>query len=164
MIEDFNALPAGDAVRDLLTCCASTVWAHEMAAGRPYRDLGAAIGRADAALTGLTWAEIAEALAAHPRIGDRPTGADREAAWSRREQAGMDTADDTTRAALRAANLAYEERFDHVFLIFATGRTDAEMLEAARSRLHNDAATERTVVREELRKIVNLRLKRLLTG
>jgi 2-oxo-4-hydroxy-4-carboxy-5-ureidoimidazoline decarboxylase len=88
--------------------------------------------------------------------------ADREADWSRKEQSGMDSASDDVRSAMAAANRAYEERFGHVFLIFATGRTDTEMLTAARHRLGNDDATERAVVRSELGRIVALRLERLL--
>jgi 2-oxo-4-hydroxy-4-carboxy-5-ureidoimidazoline decarboxylase len=74
----------------------------------------------------------------------------------------MDTATAEVRAALVEANRAYEDRFGHVFLIFATGRTDAEMLAAARERLANDEATEREVVRAELGKIVELRLRKLV--
>jgi 2-oxo-4-hydroxy-4-carboxy-5-ureidoimidazoline decarboxylase len=76
----------------------------------------------------------------------------------------MDTATEEVKAALAEANRAYEERFGHVFLIFATGRTDTEMLAAARRRLGNDDATERDVVRGELRRIIGLRLDRLLDG
>jgi 2-oxo-4-hydroxy-4-carboxy-5-ureidoimidazoline decarboxylase len=88
--------------------------------------------------------------------------AGREATWSRGEQSGMDGATDETRAALVEANRAYEARFGHVFLIFATGRTDAELLAAAQDRLLNDDETEPSVVRRELAQIVALRLTKLL--
>jgi 2-oxo-4-hydroxy-4-carboxy-5-ureidoimidazoline decarboxylase len=87
----------------------------------------------------------------------------REQEWSRREQAGARDADAATAAALVEANVAYEERFGHVFLIFATGKSAGEMLAAARERLHHDATTERAVVRAELKKITRLRVERLLT-
>ena len=61
-------------------------------------------------------------------------------------------------AGLRAGNLAYEERFGHVFLICATGRSAPDMLAALHARLSHDPATEREVVRDELRRIVALRL------
>jgi 2-oxo-4-hydroxy-4-carboxy-5-ureidoimidazoline decarboxylase len=160
-LAEFNASTAADAERELRSCCASRRWARFVAAGRPYPDLAALLAAADAALAGLAWPDIEEALAAHPRIGDRITGQDRESAWSRREQAGMDTAGASTRAALTAANREYEERFGHVFLIFASGRTDAELLAAARDRLRNDPATERDQVRTELGKIARSRLQRL---
>jgi 2-oxo-4-hydroxy-4-carboxy-5-ureidoimidazoline decarboxylase len=160
-VEAFNALPPDRAEADLMTCCASTRWARRVAAGRPYPGLPALLAAADAASRALTWPDVAQALAAHPRIGQRATGAGREAAWSRREQAGVAAADESTRAALARANEDYEARFGHIFLIFASGRTEAELLAAAQARLANDEATERDVVRDELRKIARLRLERL---
>jgi 2-oxo-4-hydroxy-4-carboxy-5-ureidoimidazoline decarboxylase len=49
-----------------------------------------------------------------------------------------------------------------VFLICATGRSDVEMLAAAKARVGNDDQTERAVVRAELAKIVALRVGKLL--
>jgi 2-oxo-4-hydroxy-4-carboxy-5-ureidoimidazoline decarboxylase len=156
-MERFNELPADRAEKELLTCCASPAFARAVAGGRPYPDRDALIAAADAALRALTWADVSDALAAHPRIGERPAGADRESAWSRREQSGIDAGDE-----LVAANREYEERFGHVFLIFATGKDRAQVLAAARERLTNDDATEREVVHGELRKIALLRLGRLV--
>ncbi len=116
----------------------------------------------DAAIGALGWPDIEQALAAHPRIGGRPdpgpAGGDREAAWSRQEQAGTRDAPADVQAGLRAGNAAYEERFGHVFLICATGLSAASMLAALEDRLSHDPAAERDVVREELRMIVRLRL------
>jgi 2-oxo-4-hydroxy-4-carboxy-5-ureidoimidazoline decarboxylase len=159
----FNALTAAECERELLACCASPRWARQVAAGRPYGDAAALCAAGDAALGQLDWVDVAGALAAHPRIGERPAGADRAATWSRREQSGLAGADPHVRAALVEANRAYEERFGHVFLIFATGRTEDEMLAAARARLGNDEEAERKVVREELGRIVRLRLSRLVS-
>ncbi|MDR7273943.1 2-oxo-4-hydroxy-4-carboxy-5-ureidoimidazoline decarboxylase [Catenuloplanes atrovinosus] len=160
-LAELNALPEEAAREELRTCCASSRWVSEVAARRPYPRLDALLAVSDAALAVLGWDDVLEALAAHPRIGQRVTGADRESAWSRREQSGMDAATDDVRAALAEANAAYEERFGHVFLIFASGRSDVEMLAAARSRLDNDEPTERRVVHGELTRIVRLRLERL---
>lgn len=159
MPEGFNALAGPEAERELLTCCAVPEWAREVAAGRPYADLDALLGAASAALDGLDWEGVLTALSAHPRIGERARGGSREAAWSRQEQSGAAGAD---AEALRAANLAYEERFGHVFLICATGLSGAQMLAAARARLEHDEATEQDVVRTELGKIVQIRLRKLV--
>lgn len=159
-LAEFNALPPAEAERELLACCAAPTWAKTVADGRPYPDRGALRAAADAAARGLTWADVEIALSAHPRIGEVPAGAGREAAWSRREQAGA--GDPSLAAALAEANRRYEERFGHVFLIFATGRSAAEMLAAAQARLAHDEATERSVVQEELRRIALLRLERLV--
>jgi 2-oxo-4-hydroxy-4-carboxy-5-ureidoimidazoline decarboxylase len=66
------------------------------------------------------------------------------------------------RGQLAAANAAYEQRFRHVYLVCATGRSAAELLAICRSRLGNDPATERRVVLGELAKINQLRLRKLL--
>ena len=161
-LDRFNALPAPDAERELLNCCASRAWARAVAADRPYPGSAALAAAGDAVLAELPWPDIAEALGAHPRIGQRAAGTGRDAAWSRREQAGVEGADAAVRGALAEANREYEQRFGHVFLIFATGRTPAEMLTAARARLAHDEPTERRVVRDELAKIIRLRLERLV--
>jgi 2-oxo-4-hydroxy-4-carboxy-5-ureidoimidazoline decarboxylase len=157
----WNAQPSGEAERELLTCCASPRWAATVAAGRPYADPAAVVGAGRTALDGLDWADVRAALDAHPRIGERVRAAGREADWSRREQAGARDTDAATAAALVEANAAYEERFGHVFLIFATGKSAGDMLAAARERLGNDEQTERAVVRGELAKITRLRMERL---
>ena len=161
-LSDFNQLPEERAIEDLTSCCASLRWARGVATGRPYPDVDAVTEAARATLANLDWPEVALALAAHPRIGQRPAGTGREAVWSRREQAGVDHSHVPVLERLAEANRAYEGRFGWVFLIFATGRSDVEMLAEARRRLANDEAAERMEVRGELAKIVALRLERLL--
>jgi 2-oxo-4-hydroxy-4-carboxy-5-ureidoimidazoline decarboxylase len=126
-------------------------------AGGPYRDRAAVLAAADAAARALSWEDVLIALEAHPRIGERAAGDSREAAWSRREQAAVSPDD-----ALGDANRAYEKKFGHVFLIFASGRGKDEILAAARLRLANDDETERAIVRDELRKIAVRRLEGVL--
>ena len=158
-VEAFNAMPAGELEKDLLECCAAPAWAAAITAGRPYRDRSAILEAAD---TPLSWAEVRQGLSAHPRIGERAAGDSKEAAWSRREQSAAAAGDGATEAELIAANRAYEDRFGHVFLIFASGRSRSEILAAARERLANDEETERGIVAEQLRLIARLRLERLL--
>jgi 2-oxo-4-hydroxy-4-carboxy-5-ureidoimidazoline decarboxylase len=154
-----NTMPAEQLAAELLACCAAPAWAAAIVAGRPYPDRSAILAAADRAAHKLSWPDVRKGLAAHPRIGERAVGQSREAAWSRQEQAAAAGPDD---AALAEANRAYEERFGHVFLIFASGRSQAEILAAARERLANDEETERTVVADQLRRIALLRLERWL--
>lgn len=162
-VDAFNALPAGRLEEDLLACCAAPAWGAAVIAKRPYPERLDILAAADVAGRSLTWDEVLVGLSAHPRIGERAAGDSAEAAWSRREQsAAAQTADESTSAALIEANRAYEERFGHVFLIFASGRTQAEILAAARERLGNDEATERAIVTDQLRRIALLRLERVL--
>jgi 2-oxo-4-hydroxy-4-carboxy-5-ureidoimidazoline decarboxylase len=161
-LDALNALPTAAAERQLSTCCAARAWVERMAAGRPYADLDDLLEASDRAVRELDRDGLAEALAAHPRIGERAAGSSTEAAWSRQEQAGAGDADAEIREALRQGNRAYEQRFGHVFLIRAHGRSAEEMLATLRQRLDNDPDTERSVVAEELRQITRLRLERLL--
>jgi 2-oxo-4-hydroxy-4-carboxy-5-ureidoimidazoline decarboxylase len=161
-LEWFNHLDADQARESLLACCASPRWAHDVAAGRPYPDLTALQQAGEAGIVSLSWDGVREALAAHPRIGDRAGGTSREAGWSRREQARVDTATTTTKEELAAANDAYEERFDHVLLICATGLPAEHMLAEARRRLGNTPDVERQETVRELAKIVRLRLAKLV--
>ncbi|WP_127504375.1 2-oxo-4-hydroxy-4-carboxy-5-ureidoimidazoline decarboxylase [Actinoplanes solisilvae] len=162
-IEVFNALPAARLEDDLLACCAAPAWGAAVIAKRPYASRADLLAVADAAARNLTWDDVLAGLAAHPRIGDRPTGHSQEAAWSRREQStAAESPDDATKAELVEVNRAYEERFGHVFLIFASGRSRAEILAAARERLAGDETAERGVVADQLRQIALLRLERVL--
>ncbi|SDL61212.1 2-oxo-4-hydroxy-4-carboxy-5-ureidoimidazoline decarboxylase [Glycomyces sambucus] len=154
----FDTAAPATAAEALTACCASRAWAEKLVAGRPYGTLAALKTAALAAFDDLCEAEIAGAVAAHPRIGGPPAGRGREADWSRGEQSRAMTADEPVRAELAEANAAYERRFDRVFLICATGLTAEAILAAARRRLGNDDATERAESRAELRKIVALRL------
>jgi allantoicase len=157
-----NSLPTAQARQVLATCCASRAWVEQMAAGRPYADLDGLLDASGRAVGELDRNDLTEALSAHPRIGQRAAGSSTEAVWSRQEQAAVGDANTEVRAALQEGNRAYEERFGHVFLISASGRSADELLAALRERLGNDPDTERGVVAEELRKITRLRLERLL--
>jgi 2-oxo-4-hydroxy-4-carboxy-5-ureidoimidazoline decarboxylase len=160
----FNGLPAPDAVRELSACNAAPRFAREVAAARPYRSETELADTAATVAAGLGWDEVEVALAAHPRIGERAPGASAEAASSRREQAAMTGAADDVRVALADGNRAYEQRFGHVFLIRAAGRTPAEMLATLRRRLGQDPETERAETTRQLAEITRLRVERLVTG
>lgn len=157
-----NSLPRDQLLHQLRSCLDIPRWAEDVAAGVPFPDSVSVQRTADAAAPGLTDGEIHGALAAHPRIGQRPAGSGTEAAWSRSEQSGVDASDDDLTEHLRQGNADYEQRFGHVYLVCASGRSGAELLEILRSRLHNDPDDELRVVAEELRKIARLRLARLI--
>jgi 2-oxo-4-hydroxy-4-carboxy-5-ureidoimidazoline decarboxylase len=159
-LERFNALPPGEARQELLACCASTSWAGQLAARRPYVTLDDLRTVSATIFDDLGWNDVLQALDAHPRIGERAQGRDTEAQWSEQEQSAAATTEQAERDELIARNVEYERRFGHVFLIFATGKSAAEILANVRGRLSNDEVTERGVVRDELRKIADLRLRK----
>ena len=145
----------------MLGCFASESWASQVASGRPYGDLDEMISVAEAAWAGLTPADWLVAMASHPKIGERGGHAP---ASSEREQSEVLGARRETLDALAAENRRYEDRFGHVFLIFASGRSAEEILASLRARSSNDPSTELAIASDELRKIARMRLARLVSG
>ncbi|MBK0865820.1 MAG: 2-oxo-4-hydroxy-4-carboxy-5-ureidoimidazoline decarboxylase [Saccharopolyspora sp.] len=158
----FNTADRPALLAELRACLDVPRWAAVVADARPYDSSRELRDRADQAARDLTDDEVHAALSAHPRIGERPSGQGAEAAHSKSEQSGVDFRDAELASALRTANAEYEDRFGHVYLVCASGRSGAELLEVLRSRLHNDPRTELGVVADELRKIALLRLEKVL--
>jgi 2-oxo-4-hydroxy-4-carboxy-5-ureidoimidazoline decarboxylase len=133
-------------------------WVADVAAAGPFDDLDALLAVAAEAATPLAPAEIEEALAHHPRIGERAAGSGSSAEHSRREQASADADDPTLAARMAEGNAAYEARFGRIFLIRALGRSRAEILAELDRRLQLSDEEELVVVGEQLREIALLRL------
>lgn len=166
-LERLNSSGAAEAEGELLKCCGSTRWARSLEARRPFDDAASLFAAAEKVWWNLSEADWLEAFAAHPRIGGseraaRPPHAQAEG-WSRQEQAGARDAAPATLDELAAANRAYEEKFGHIYIICATGRTADEMLALLRARLSNDAGAELRTAAAEQSKITRLRLEKLLT-
>ena len=159
-VAGLDAAAAQDVEGVLRPCLDVDRWVADVLAARPYGDRETLLAAARTAADPLTDDEVEAALAHHPRIGERPSGASTEEAMSRAEQAGLglDPAGDVTER-LAAGNRAYEERFGRVFLIRAAGRSSEEILAALEQRLGHDPATELDVVRQQLREIALLRLE-----
>ncbi|MET7884704.1 2-oxo-4-hydroxy-4-carboxy-5-ureidoimidazoline decarboxylase [Streptomyces avermitilis] len=154
----FNVLGERAAFAALHEACASTTWAARLIAARPYATAADLYAASDAATAELTAADLAQAMAEHPPIG-RPKPGDPTSA---REQRGMAGASDELKADMLELNLAYQEKFGHVFLICATGRTGEQMRDAVKERIGNAPEQEREIVRTELGKINRIRLARLV--
>ncbi|GAA4316636.1 2-oxo-4-hydroxy-4-carboxy-5-ureidoimidazoline decarboxylase [Klenkia terrae] len=162
-LSSFSAASLDEVTEALRACNAARSFAPTVAAGRPYPSVDALVARAGEVSRALPWDEVAQALAAHPRIGDRVSGDSAEAASSRREQSSMSSAADDVRDALLQGNRDYEDRFDHVFLIRAAGRTPEEMLAELRRRLAHPPEQERPEVLEQLAQITELRVRGLVS-
>lgn len=162
LLDEFNALPEGEAQSFLRACADVPWWATAVAAARPYRSVAAL--RAYATEESMAWgpADVERALADHPRIGEKGRGA--TAALSAREQAGVDPTDADVAARLAEGNARYEERFGRVFLVRAAGRSSREILALLEQRLTHDATTETRVTAGQLREIADLRLAQLVTA
>jgi 2-oxo-4-hydroxy-4-carboxy-5-ureidoimidazoline decarboxylase len=157
-----NELPSADAERLLRTCCGSAAWARQLTARRPYQSAADLFAAADGALAAMTEEDLDEAMAGHPRIGDRAAGS--HAVASAREQSAVLSSQPDVLAALADGNREYEQRFGYVYLVCADGRSAEELLALLRRRLRNDPHAERQQARAELGKINRIRLGRLIAG
>jgi OHCU decarboxylase len=156
-LDDLNALPETEASARLRECCGSSRWVKRMMTARPFANAEALFKAADRAWEGTRPGDWREAFAAHPRIGERATSA-----WSAKEQHEAGRSDARVRARIAELNREYEERFGHIYIVCATGRTGVEILDDLLARMGNDAEHELRVAAREQHRITRLRLGKLI--
>ena len=136
-----------------------------MTAARPFESENELIIAARSIWCTLDSSDWLEAFSAHPKIGESKgavTQQTRAAEWSAGEQSSLAQADERVRNELAEANAAYFEKFGFIFIVCATGKSGAEMLELCRTRLANERETEIAIAAAEQQKITEIRLKKLL--
>jgi 2-oxo-4-hydroxy-4-carboxy-5-ureidoimidazoline decarboxylase len=159
----FNSADRAEAIAALRPCADVERWVEQVADARPFTSAQDLIDFAGTAADPFTPSEVRQALAHHPRIGERPAAATAEASMSRSEQSGVDPTDSALALALAEGNRAYEEKFGRVFLIRAAGRTAPEILAALRERLNHSPEEEDAIVARQLREIALLRLQGVIS-
>ncbi|HLT40200.1 MAG TPA: 2-oxo-4-hydroxy-4-carboxy-5-ureidoimidazoline decarboxylase [Enhygromyxa sp.] len=160
-----DAMSEAQAGQALARCCGASRWVAGMLERRPFGSDTHLRTCADE-----TWAQMGpddyrEAFSHHPRIG-ASLDALREkfattADLSAGEQAGALAASEAELEVLRDGNLRYEHRFGHIFIVCATGKTAAQMLELLEARLDNDPDTELRIAAAQQHQITLLRLDNL---
>ena len=166
VLKRWNQLSADEAEKEVMACCGSRLWAREMANRRPIADEARLLSVSDEVWRSLGERDWSEAFESHPRIGESRSvrGRDRRSAvWSSEEQQAASAESDAVKVALAEGNGEYERRFGRIFIVCATGKTGAQILEILRHRLHNDRATEMREAAEQQRQITRLRLKKWLS-
>ncbi|HYE16474.1 MAG TPA: 2-oxo-4-hydroxy-4-carboxy-5-ureidoimidazoline decarboxylase [Pyrinomonadaceae bacterium] len=161
-----NSLPAEEAAAELLKCCGSARWAARVAAARPFGDSHELHETAERVWWEMGAEDWLEAIRAHPKIGERKAQArvsEEASRWSEGEQSGARAARPEVLDALAEANRAYEEKFGHIFIVCATGKTAGEMLALLRERMANEPGDELRVAALEQSRITRLRLEKLLS-
>lgn len=158
----FNQLSADEAQAAIRHCVAIPPWQQSLVAARPYATTEALLATADTLARQWQQPELEAALSAHPRIGERAKGTDKEATLSRGEQSAMQQADRALQQAMQKGNEEYEARFGRVFLIRAKGRSGEQMLAELQRRLQNSEQAEQQEALDQLREITLLRLKEMM--
>ena len=131
-----------------------------MARRRPFATPADLIEAADELWSGLGRDDRLEAFAAHPRIGDLSALRARFSGPAN-EQAEVAGAADEVIEALAEGNRRYEDRYAHIFIVCATGKSADTMLGLLRARLDNDPEAELANASAEQAKITRIRLARL---
>ena len=162
-LEEWNLLEPQAAVTAILPCNGSLAWAEGVVALRPLKGVDELLVASDKVWLGLSKKAWQHAFDSHPRIGEQKAKAatEQSLAWSSGEQSAAKLTDET-QAALAVANVEYEQKFGRIFIVCASGKTAAEMLEILRGRLANDAETELHEAGEQQRLITQIRLRKWL--
>jgi OHCU decarboxylase len=164
-LDRLNSLASNEAEKEFLKCCGSGDWARRMVNQRPFASVEQLIETADRIWWSLEPQDWLEAFHSHPKIGEKKavaaTSVDAQR-WSESEQSGTREAAYETMDALAQLNREYEEKFGHIFIICATGKTSEEMLANLRDRFRNDPSEELRIAAGEQAKITRLRLNKLI--
>jgi 2-oxo-4-hydroxy-4-carboxy-5-ureidoimidazoline decarboxylase len=159
----WNALDPITAASEILPCCGSQAWAEALTDARPIADELTLFESSTKIWRALPEAAWQQAFDSHPRIGQQHAqrATEQSLRWSAQEQSKAATTD-ATKQALEEANLRYEQKFHRIFIVCATGKSTAKILDILESRMTNDAATELREAAEQQRQITELRLHRWL--
>ncbi|XVF41353.1 hypothetical protein PTKIN_Ptkin01aG0273400 [Pterospermum kingtungense] len=153
--------------KEALACCGSTQFAKQLALASPFPSLDHAVSAAnDIWFNKVDVHGWLEAFAAHPPIGQSPSSSHTTSAkWSKGEQAtALATATDSGLQELSDWNAQYRQKFGHVFLIRAAGRSAAEILAELKKRYLNRPIVELEIAAQEQMQITELRLRKLLSA
>jgi allantoicase len=162
-----DTLTQAEAEAELRACCGAEAWITQMAQLRPFGALDQVLLAADSVWASLGKSDWLEAFRAHPRIGETRAEKEQSAVarqWSHEEQATSGPPSSRIAEDLAAGNRAYEQRFGHIYIVCATGKTPAELLAILEARLGNDADEELVAAAEEQRKITRIRLEKLFSA
>jgi OHCU decarboxylase len=168
----WNRCSSDEAAAAILPCCGSRVWAQRMVARRPLADEASLLAAANETWNNLAPGDRMEAFRSHPRIGEsRPAKASSSQSppvesvkWSAQEQQNIRDADAAVTIALADSNREYERRFNRIFIVCATGKSAAEILEILQRRLNHDAEAELHEAAEQQRQITEIRLRKWIEG
>ena len=164
-VDDINDLSIEQAKLAFASCCSSESWINAMVAARPFSNDKNLHQKALDLWAVLSEADYLQAFEGHPQIGDVNSLRRKYASTkglASNEQSGVNSADEQTLLELARKNDEYFAKNGFIFIVFATGKSAAEMLEILNARLPNDRETEIQNAAIEQSKITALRINKLL--
>ncbi|MCE9599874.1 MAG: 2-oxo-4-hydroxy-4-carboxy-5-ureidoimidazoline decarboxylase [Spirochaetia bacterium] len=164
-LSDFNALPEPRARELLSTLNTSSGWIHGACVARPFASIEEMKVKVESLWFALPEDQWLEAFEGHPKIGDVDSLKKKYAATkstAENEQSGTSVADEAVLHELKADNDRYAAKFGFIFIVFATGKSAAEMLEILKKRLPNSREQELQNAAVEQNKITLLRIDKAI--
>ncbi len=164
-IDQLNRLSEDDATTAFEQCCGAAQWVERMVYARPFETLAEVLETSDTIWEECDVDDYEEAFTHHPKIGDVESLSkkyENTKTWAVGEQKGVENADRAVIEKLAEGNKTYEEKFGHIFIVCATGKSAAEMLSMLEGRMKNVPKDEILIAAGEQNKITRLRLKKLL--
>jgi 2-oxo-4-hydroxy-4-carboxy-5-ureidoimidazoline decarboxylase len=161
-LDEFNNLPAVDAVSALYGCCHCQTWAEAVSARRPFVQPEDLFFAAEQVWQHANEAEILEAFSGHARIGDIELLRSRYTARAMQEQGQVLQADESVIQNLYRLNKEYEEKNGFIFIVCASGKSPEEMLRLLQGRIDNPRDVELQNGAREQGEITRLRLVKMI--
>lgn len=160
-ISDLNDLKPGEAAQQLKTCCGSSNWVALVMQGFPFANEKQLVElAAEAWYNTCTPEDWLDAFGHHPEIGDVKSLTEK---FAGKEQAAVADASAETIQKLAEANAAYKKKFGFIFIVCATGKSAAEMLQLLNERMKNTVEDEQRIAMGEQHKITLIRFNKLFT-
>ena len=164
-ISELNSVPAKDIAPFLKKCCGAEKWVTNMISQRPYSSIENLLSQATNLWDALSNEDWMEAFEHHPQIGDLNSLKEKfpnTSSLAAAEQQGTTQATESVLQQLSDYNAQYFDKFGFIFIICATGKSAAEMLDSLKARLNNPLEEEIQRAAKEQIKITCLRLKKLI--
>lgn len=162
---DLNQLNKEAAINWFQQTCSASTWCESMEKARPFADVVSLLNTASQIWQSCSTQDYLQAFEAHPMIGDVNSLREKfksTQAMASHEQSGAQSASEEVLQALHKYNLDYVKKHGFIFIIFATGKSAQDMLNALKARIDNDTETEIQNAAAEQIKITRLRLTKNL--
>ncbi|BDX06429.1 2-oxo-4-hydroxy-4-carboxy-5-ureidoimidazoline decarboxylase [Planctobacterium marinum] len=164
-LEELNQLEETACIKWFEQTCAVQIWCQKMTSARPFQSASQISTYAELFWQQCRDKDYLQAFEAHPMIGNVDTLREKFADTKNTaasEQAGAQAADEQTLQLLHQLNHEYLNKHGFIFIVFATGKSAAQMLEILQQRLPNDTETEIKLAAAEQLKITLLRINKQL--
>jgi 2-oxo-4-hydroxy-4-carboxy-5-ureidoimidazoline decarboxylase len=164
-LSQLNTFSKENAKMAFSNCCSSQAWNDGMVAARPFISLEQCHEIALSVWAGLGEPDFLQAFEGHPKIGDVTSLREKYAHTKKLasgEQSSVDEASEEVIQDLSNGNTVYEEKNGFIFIVCATGKSAAEMLELLNQRLPNEREIELKNAAAEQAKITALRINKLI--